>query len=139
MHKKYTIGKENSSSVISWLALKLSLFSVVCLLPFMWDPLYYHRTVLMCHVLTYVFLLVSVLQIACVYSRTVSGNCYGEAWGWCPAEETELRQSVVQPSKDYCIINIISSSTSRSNSPSTSRNFRHNTKERYMQLLRTSL
>lgn len=52
-----------------------SIFGVVLLKADACEILHYHRTVLMCQILNSSFLLLSVLQIACVYSRTVSGSC----------------------------------------------------------------
>lgn len=85
----------------------------------------------MYHLLTYGFLLLSVLQIACVYSRTVSDGCYGEARGRRQAEETELWQSVVQPSEELRVVSVSSSSASGSDSASASRSIRRDTQERY--------
>lgn len=93
----------------------------------------------MYHALTAGFLLLSVLQIAAVYSRAVWDGCFGETRGKCQAEATELWQSVIQPSKELSIIGIIGSissiSTSGSDCASNSRNtpsrIRHHTQERY--------
>jgi len=46
----------------------------------------------------------SVLQIAGVHSGAVPGGCAGQAGGKRQAEETELWQSVIQPSKELGVI-----------------------------------
>lgn len=79
--------------------------------------------------------LLSVLQTVCIHSRTVWDGSFGEARSKCKVEETELRQSIIQPSEGLRVLLGRDDIANRSDSPSDLRNspggVALNTHERY--------